>query len=237
MLAEFVEKLLSLKRDPVVTVHGLPYRTQDMQPIMKQKGNVIEVSTLTGLVHVAALVGGGAQREFLHIRSHEHVDLVEGQQDEWARREVYGRALFENPGKHPFGQWLKTEAFLINLQSMFLPSEDLTAIQQACSHVAAESSVTTEDDGVSQKVTVNRGVAFKENKVLKPIVTLQPYRTFAEIEQPSSKFLFRMRRSSQAEQAMECMLVEADGGLWRQVAMQSIKAWLAQQVPGVTIIC
>lgn len=93
----------------------------------------------------------------------------------------------------------------------------------------------SEDDGVTQKATVGRSVAFKENKKIKPIVSLQPYRTFGDIEQPSSNFLFRLHQSHDGK-SVQCMLTEADGGVWKQVAMQSIKDWFERQGLNVPII-
>jgi hypothetical protein len=64
-------------------------------------------------------------------------------------------------------------------------------------------------------------------------VILAPFRTFLEIEQPKSKFVFRMRSGSESP---SCMLVEGDGGAWKMDAMLKIKAWLSEKMPGVTII-
>ena len=43
-------------------------------------------------------------------------------------------------------------------------------------------------------------------------VTLRPFRTFIEVEQPESKFIFRMREGGR------CAIFEADGahGSWRR---------------------
>ncbi|OSB00487.1 hypothetical protein B2H85_13365, partial [Clostridium botulinum] len=58
-------------------------------------------------------------------------------------------------------------------------------------------------------------------------VTLAPYRTFPEIEQPLSRFIFRMQQGPSAA------IYEADGGAWRNQAMQRIKAYLEEELKGI----
>ncbi|MEB9817123.1 hypothetical protein P4K18_27225, partial [Bacillus cereus] len=78
------------------------------------------------------------------------------------------------------------------------------------------------DDGVSQAVTVKTGVASRGNAKVPNPVQLSPYRTFVEVEQPESKFVFRMREGAR------CGLFEADGGAWKLEAMNNIKEYLKE---------
>jgi len=55
-------------------------------------------------------------------------------------------------------------------------------------------------------------------------VVLAPFRTFPEVIQPESKFIFRMQSGPQAA------LFEADGGAWRNEAMGRIKTYLEEQL-------
>jgi len=65
-------------------------------------------------------------------------------------------------------------------------------------------------------------------KVPNPVV-LAPFRTFREIAQPESKFVFRM------QQGPRCALFEADGGAWRLEAMKRSKAYLEEELEGLEI--
>jgi hypothetical protein len=51
-------------------------------------------------------------------------------------------------------------------------------------------------------------------------VVLAPYRTFVEVTQPESDFVFRMQNGPR------CALFEADGGAWKLTAMRHIKEYL-----------
>jgi len=74
--------------------------------------------------------------------------------------------------------------------------------------------------GVSQSVTARAGLArVAEVPVTNP-VTLRPYRTFAEVEQPASPFILRLKRKD--GEMPQCALFEADGGKWKIEAIQNI---------------
>ena len=80
------------------------------------------------------------------------------------------------------------------------------------------------DNGVTQEVSVRRGVALKEQQTVQPIVHLQPYRTFLEVVQPASDFLLRIDKDGHPA------LYEADGGAWKLEAKRSIAAYLGGQL-------
>lgn len=83
------------------------------------------------------------------------------------------------------------------------------------------------DDGVSQSVVMKSGIASVTEAIVPNIVQLAPYRTFTEIDQPTSDFVFRMRTG------VEVALYEADGGAWRNKAMQDIKTYLQSELEGI----
>lgn len=58
-------------------------------------------------------------------------------------------------------------------------------------------------------------------------VKLRPYRTFAEIEQPESSYIFRIKDN---DGGPAFKLVEADGGLWKNVVMKKIKDYLEYEL-------
>ncbi|MFX4306338.1 hypothetical protein F8N00_13185 [Exiguobacterium sp. A1_3_1] len=78
------------------------------------------------------------------------------------------------------------------------------------------------DDGISQAVTMKTGVAtVADVKVVNP-VTLAPYRTFIEVDQPESKFVLRMQNGPRVA------LFEADGGAWKNEAIRNIEDYLME---------
>lgn len=126
--------------------------------------------------------------------------------------------------KFNFNYFMDTEEFNIALQSKFLPNEDRQILLQVVGNVSEENVKNTGDDGVSQAVTINQGIASKADvKVPNPVV-LVPYRTFLEVEQPESQFIFRMKDGPRGA------IFEADGGAWRNQAIVNIREYLKEQL-------
>lgn len=73
------------------------------------------------------------------------------------------------------------------------------------------------------------GIASKAYAVVPSPCSLQPFRTFLEVEQPASQFIFRMR----GDRSIECALFEADGGAWKREAMRNVKEYLTDKLAGV----
>ena len=88
------------------------------------------------------------------------------------------------------------------------------------SRISKDSGVATTDNGVSQTVEARQGIALKATVQLRPRVPLRPFRTFQEVEQPESEFLLRM------DEEGNIGLFEADGGMWKLTARQTVKAFL-----------
>ena len=103
---------------------------------------------------------------------------------------------------------------------------DLDYILEIASKITAEQSTSNDDDGFSQRVAVKQGIALKAETILKPMVNLAPFRTFAEIDQVLSQFVFRARV---ANGGITLTLFEGDGGRWKLGAVAAIKNWFEKK--------
>lgn len=116
--------------------------------------------------------------------------------------------------------YLDQESMIIMLQSHFEENDDRNIILKVVSNLRDESIHQQTDDGVSQSVQINSGVAsVDEVKVPNP-VKLIPFRTFQEVDQPASKFIFRMR------EGMQSALFMADNNQWQVEAKKNIKDFI-----------
>lgn len=79
----------------------------------------------------------------------------------------------------------------------------------------------------TQKTTIQQGVASRADVIVPNPVSLIPYRTFLEITQPESSFVFRIDGS---DNMPEFTLIEADGGLWVNQAKAEIKKYLEKNL-------
>lgn len=149
---------------------------------------------------------------------------------------VYEQVDFENGRRNqlvcvqasvpriPFDNWHDQEEFNIMLQSMFIDDADRSIVLDFASHLKIEKGAEVQDNGVSQVATVRDGVASLAQAKTPNPVTLRPYRTFNEVEQPASQFIFRINKMA------NLALFEADGGKWQLEAIGNIARYLTKEL-------
>ncbi len=111
--------------------------------------------------------------------------------------------------------------------------KDLDYVLDIASHITSENAVSNTDDGFAQRVAVKQGIALKAEAILRPMVNLAPYRTFAEIDQVLSTFVFRARVDNGTA---KLALFEGDGGRWKLGAYLAIASWLSGKFGGTPVI-
>jgi len=212
-------------------VHGRQYSSKALRLVPKEiRPAPLLLHTLSGLMQYAAAGPGAevgsAQRAFVVVGP-ETVKLIGPANGDDGERDIYAVAtLDEKLLQFRFGQYMDPETFLIALQTLFVDSEDRRLVLQLAGGVKAERVLELADDGVSQTVSVRKGISGTAQVVVPNPVTLKPYRTFREIDQPESPFLLRARKPKDEESVPEFALFEADGGAWRLTAVEAIKAYL-----------
>lgn len=237
MLKEALEYIVGLKEPTVEMYNGEYYsdkplhRVEDYIP----KASSVTVRTLTSLIdYIMANIDCMAEKMIVAVESPTTVRLY-SKLDENRDREYLMTAEAFLP-EFRFGQFIDQESFCIALQSKFIPNEDRELLLKFAGTVEAGTVAQYGDDGVTQKATVKTGLASKGEAIIPNPVTLVSYRTFLEIEQPASDFIFRMR---EGRGGVECAIFEADGGAWQIEAMQYIKAFLQdalKDMPQFTVI-
>ena len=132
-----------------------------------------------------------------------------------------------------FDTYMDQENFCINLQSKFIddPDTDRALILKFAGTMEAGTIAEYGDDGVTQKATVKTGIASKGEAIVPNPVKLRPYRTFLEVEQPASEFIFRVKQNKY--DGISCAIFEADGGAWKIAATSSIKDYLQFELSGL----
>lgn len=163
----------------------------------------------------------------LHVFSPIRVRLL-GPLDSDRVRPTYLEAVAE-PSAFRFGEFYDPERFVIALQTGFVATAARDELVRVVATIDENSVRQSNDDGVSQEVVTRAGVTLKERAKLPSPVTLQPFRTFMEVDQPASPFVLRARAGADAP---TLALFEADGGRWKLEAVESIAAWLENNQQG-----
>jgi hypothetical protein len=208
-----------------ITIDGREYTDKAIFSVYAPMPAPLQVHTLTGLVdYILAQKDFDLEGEepFFHVLSHKEIELRSGLVDPFCQRKCFLSATPPETRGYSFGSWIDPETFIIALQAMFVPDDTTAQLLALVSSIKEEAVKTSADDGVSQAVTARAGIALVETVKVPNPVTLRPYRTFMEVEQPAISCVFRLRQGPMLS------LHEADGGLWRLEAIQSIKAYLVQ---------
>lgn len=122
-----------------------------------------------------------------------------------------------------FNQYMSVEQMIIQLQTCFKENDNKSKLIELISKLSKDTKVEMEDDGISQRVVAQEGVAIKGEVTLPPLVKLIPQRTFYEVDQPEQTFLIRVDNNCRVA------LFDADGGAWRYQCQESIRDYLKEE--------
>lgn len=225
MLKAAIEKIVELAKPAVIQVEGKTFSNIDFSEVKPERLTParIEFNTLEGIVKMVlkeALTKFPGTL-FVRITEYNTVDVFTAYDSEMKRDWIY-RATSDVPGfKEGFRD---REDMIIRLRSLFLQTPDVQYLLDLLSKMTDQENVTMEDNGVTQIVEAKKGIALKQQIQIKPRVSLTPFRTFLEVEQPESSFLLRISGDGRIG------LFEADGGVWKLDAKRRIKKHLMEEL-------
>jgi hypothetical protein len=228
---EFIEKIEDMTGPKVIeTVQGT-FSDKHLYRIENELADTIVLSSLSGLAEMIKQEMNEYNLPlFVRATSAERVHVFGAIRDDMQRERPFtAEAKFIG---FDFNEYISIENMIICLKSRFAPTEDRDYLVQLLGNITDQQSVQTKDDGITQSATVKSGIQLVGEQRIKPIVTLKPYRTFLEVEQPASDFLIRLKDGRAA-------LFEADGGAWEREAVKNVAdklRELLEDVPNVHII-
>ncbi len=221
----------------VTSIDGVPLSTVPLHDARKMlpEPKPLVVHTLEALVHyikcqldALAPVADEHPVTAVHIVDHARVDLISDLRGTFQQRFCFARAeLVDRLGGFQFGRFYPADEFNIAILTRFEDDSERAYVLQLVGNIKADSSVVLRDDGASQKVETRAGISMTEFATVRNPVTLRPYRTFHEIEQPASAFILRVKEGSQG--GVGAALFEADGAQWQVDAVERIRDYLNEQ--------
>lgn len=229
MIKEALQYIVELGEPKISNINGETYSDKLLYRICHNpKAAPIELTTLSSLVdYIKSKSDAMGEKMIVHVVSPAQVKLYSNL-DLDRVREYMVEVKAELP-QFVFGRFVGHENFIIGVQSMFIPNTDSELLLKFAGTVEGGTIADYGDDGVSQKATVKTGLASKSDAIIPSPVTLKPYRTFTEVEQPESQFIFRMKEDKY-DGGVQCALFEADGGAWRLEAMKNVKEYLEHEL-------
>jgi len=226
MIRAALEYINGLKEPTIKEIDGNTYSDKPLERISYiPYAGAIEMKTLSSFVeYIKANIDEMSDKMIVHVVSPTEVQLYSAL-DTDRNREYLVEVNAELPDFR-FGSFIDHESFVIALQSKFVSNADRDLVLKFAGTVEDGTVAEYGDDGVTQKATVKTGVASKADAVVPNPVNLIPYRTFLEVQQPASDFIFRMKSSC----GVQCAIFEADGGAWKNKAMNNIKEYLKNEL-------
>ncbi|HDR7393852.1 hypothetical protein ACQVWH_12315 [Bacillus toyonensis] len=222
MIKAALEYLVKLGNTETKEIDGQTFSTQPLHVVEEPTARAIPVRNLSGLVDYVKSNFDVEESLMIHIASPTTVNCFTAINGNCNRSTfVKTEALIPN---FDFGYWHDVENFIINLQSAFVKNDDRDVMLKVVGNITEENVKTYGDNGVSQSVIAKTGIATVDEVAVPNPVALQPYRTFIEVTQPESNFIFRMKDGP------KCSLHEADGGAWKLEAIKNIKKYLTAEL-------
>lgn len=226
MLKEAIEKIISLSKPTHIKIDERTFIGGGYQELSNEQGvESFTVNTITGLLDYVKSEFDTSRKMMIHVESPTKIKLFDALNPTNDRR-VYLKAAALLPTIE-FGRFVDRESFQIALQANYCLNEDKSSLLNVVSHMTVGEGAAVKDNGITQEVTVKQGVELASVD-LKERYTLMPFRTFVEVDQPASDFIFRVKDDGQ--RGIYCGLFEADGGAWELNAMHSIKKYLEENL-------
>lgn len=243
MIKQAMEHIEALCKPQLYEIDGRTYTDKRLvNPPDRKVPTPLEVNTLTGFRDYIKSNFDVEMESCLliHVAAHNHVALItelfgtDNSQRAAIVEACTGAILHHG---FTFDRFMSIPEFIIGLQANFAHTDDRQTILELVSNIKAEQSQSYLDNGYSQEVTAKRGTGSSlSTKVQVPNpVTLKPYRTFLEVEQPESSFVFRLQSGHEGAPPA-CGLFDASGGAWKLDAIIKVRAWLENQELGLPII-
>ena len=219
------------EKPEIVEINGRKYCTRDLRRYdAADKAEPIKATTLTSLVdYIKESREELRERMIIQVVSATKVLLYSGLLPERDRE-----TLFEVNALLPsfeYGREYEQEAFRVSMQSCFAPGGDREPVMVLASNIVNTQQAEYSDDGITQQAVIKTGITTKEKELVPNPVNLIPYRTFLEVDQPASDFIFRIAEGRGGAPTFK--LVAADGGLWKSQAVDNVKAYLTERLADI----
>lgn len=213
-----------------IAVDGATYVSRAVQlPPSEPLPDTLEVHTLTGVAEFCNTFDK-SKIAYIHIESASSVKVWGDLEGRHRNRPCYLAASLFSERSFSFGRPLSQEDFIVGVQSGFVESENRTIFLRVAGNITEDGSVKASDDGVSQSLAIRQGVSLDSSLEFQNPVYLAPFRTFPEIPQPVSPYLFRV------DKGPTLALHETHETEWQLTAIKAIAEFLSKRIEGVSIL-
>ena len=226
MLKEALQYLVGLAQPTEIEHAGVQWTSRNLGPIGQWNPEPLVVPSLQGLADLSKEDALAANKSdcLLVVHSPGLVGLYLQGYGAKSERVKLAEAKLEGARGFPYAQWMAPEDFVITAMTRFMLADDLMTMVSYAGKLTGETATALSDDGVAQLAEIRQGVTSRAVSVVRNPVTLRPWRTFVDIQQPASPFVFRVRGGGGTP--IQCALFECDGPVWRDEAERGLREYL-----------
>ena len=225
MLKAMIEKIAEMAQPKIYEKEGQVFASKEMVHVMDEKP-MPRCIDLTGLDSICKMVRNEVEhiglQIFIQVKDYQSVSVFTTLDEDEDRLYLY-KCAADTPAVTT-DRFMAYEKAVIELRSLYIPNEGTKYLLQLLSSISNESKVTSSDNGVPQQVEARSGIALNSMVKIEPRVTLQPFRTFIEVEQPASEFLLRISERG------EIGFFPADGGVWKLEATRNVAGYFEEKL-------
>lgn len=255
ILNNFVNSITALKEEAlgkVVNIDGKSYSTLPLHPVIPPREPFItegeRFNTLDSLVTFCAflyeeLTGLGAGPSpgnqpgpipfFLHVVDPTTVEVsgtLKGvARDLYATAEPVSKPLFVSGKRLSQTEWVRSYPYMFAGDEDGKAEDETTRFINHINSVREVKTIEHMDDGYEQRVIAAQSLKQTEKRNLILNWNLKPYRTFPEVEQPTSPFFLA---GYSHEDGAYFSLTDVNPG-WKLAALESIKKHLQDSMADV----
>ena len=192
MLKSLFQYVVGMAEPHIQLIDGETYSDKTLHRIQHiPYASKIYMSTLSSLIdYIKSGVDTFSDKMIIHVESPTCVSMYSALDVERNRENIV--EVKANVPEFSFNRFDNHESFVIGVQSKFVddPDTDKALLLKFAGTVEAGSVAEYGDDGISQKATVKTGIASKGDAIIPSPARLKPFRTFVEVDQPISSFIF-----------------------------------------------
>lgn len=231
MIREAIEYVVGLS-DKVLfeDYEGRKFSNKKLHLMESPRPESLTVTTLTSFCEFAEdELGKGGEPLFAHVVSPTSVRLARRNRNLNRDFDTVANATPDLPESLEYNRFMNMQAFIIGLLTKFLPTDNRDMLLKFVSSVDLNDQKSITDDGVQQQVLVKQNSVLKDWAGAPNRIALAPFRTFLDVPQPESDFIFRLQRGHDGNPQL--MLAEADGGAWKIEALRRVGEHLRTNLP------
>lgn len=229
MIKEAMQETVRMAAPNYKELNGKIFSDKTMSEIKPKQGPDpvnLSIKTLSGVVDYIKNNLDDESDYLIHIDDYNTVTLYGKYDPEFCRRKRYVNSDSQLQ-RFQYGRFMDIESFIISLMAYFIPNDTLFNLLAYIGKLSDNTSITLNDDGITQNATIKTGVVSQAEKPVPNPIELIPYETFPEIEGVKRKFVFRLSKRSTG---VECALFESGDTCWKIEYVKRIKTYLTEQI-------